>query len=56
MVDLLVMAGLDPAIHAFSWLQICEGVDARHIGVRSTPSFWTAMAGHDGFTVGLRIP
>jgi hypothetical protein len=40
------MAGLVPAIHDLLFYE-SEDVDARHIGVRSTPSFRTAMAGHD---------
>jgi hypothetical protein len=40
------MAGLVPAIYVL-FLRCLKDVDARHIGVRSTPSFRTAMAGHD---------
>jgi hypothetical protein len=41
------MAGLVPAIHAFLTFSVSKDVDAPHIGVQSTPSFRTAMAGHD---------
>jgi hypothetical protein len=40
------MAGLVPAIHVFAVARP-EDVDARHIGVQCTPSFRTAVAGHD---------
>src|SRR6476660_9801318 len=48
-VEAPVLAGLVPAIHVLS--HCLKDVDARHIGVQSTPSFRTAVAGHDAKSV-----
>jgi hypothetical protein len=47
----IVMLGLVAGIHLLL-LDTAQDVDARPIGVQCTPSFRTAMAGHDGVQYG----